>query len=610
MGTRGEQFKLQSTPRGEMPQTPVISINSPSPQGEDRTRHVKFVSYPSSSDLTKKEDEELLQITSGESQRRSVPNIHGPPTTRRAFVGSVGGARRASMFARNYHPSDNVNKPITCIPPILRFRRAAKIVRLLCMVCIACKKSMTFSVSQNNWVALKEALLRESDVSKDQDKEKSKGLNTDDPELTFDLSKFKRASKDHDEMPLKIKELLRKKPKDRTSEENSNIVRNMQKLELFARFPLNVQKRLCSMAWLESFDSNRVIIRGGHRPSCFYFIISGRLVANEEEEGGHTVTTLLKRGDKFGEEELALGEKRRATIMSQDDVELFAVHGDEYRDICLAKGAKDIDSLEICKKNPVFNHWPFKKLIENPGSWTMQNYKPGILIVEDSGRCEWVYVIKSGQCKVVKCLRPKEPEEDPAQIRKIMAKRARDQLVEQIKSNSVSKANADDVSGSGLAPSSTFFTTPLSRPQTFDNPDPAVQASIREAMRAQIATNMGNFPFLSSLYGFNLDQVAYVALEVLGPGDSFGFLAVLPKEQRGSSVSLISCGAEVIQINKKFFQKFADETVYSLINMKFPPFPKQHDILRNLKQSFEWKDYKRRTIQDALGRLYRPLVKP
>ena len=52
------------------------------------------------------------------------------------------------------------------------------------------------------------------------------------------------------------------------------------------------------------------------------------MVANEEEEGGHTVTTLLKRGDKFGEEELALGEKRRATIMSQDNVELFAVHGD------------------------------------------------------------------------------------------------------------------------------------------------------------------------------------------------------------------------------------------------------------------------------------------
>ena len=32
---------------------------------------------------------------------------------------------------------------------------------------------------------------------------------------------------------------------------------------------------------------------------------------------------------------------------------------------------------------------------------------------------------------------------------------------------------------------------------------------------------MANYPFLSSLYGMDLDKIAYVALEVLGPGDSF-----------------------------------------------------------------------------------------
>nr|CAB3262525.1 uncharacterized protein LOC100180193 [Phallusia mammillata] len=553
-----------------------------------------------------------------EVQRRSFPNVHGAtstsPPARSRFHNVANNARRASMFARNYHPSNMIDRKITCIPPLLRFRRAAKVIRLLCMVCIACKKSLTFSVSQNSWVALKEALLRESDVSKDQDNSKSKDLNTDDPELTFDLSKFRRASKDHDEMPIKIKELLRKRPADRTSEEISNIMRSMQKLELFARYPLNVQRRLCSKAWLEDFDANRVVLRNGHRPSCFYFVLSGRLVSNEEEENGHTVTTLLKRGDKFGEEELATDDKRSATVMSQDDVELFVVHGDEYRDICLAKGDKDLSSLEICKKNPVFNHWPIQKLIDNPGSWTMQNYKPGTLIVEDSSRCEWVYIMKSGQSKVVKCLRPREPEDDPARIRKLLARKAREKLIKEIETNNVQTASRmgddGDESRSGLAPSSTFFTTPLSRPQTFDNPDPAVQAAIRDATRVQTAPHLANFPFLSSLYGRQLDQAAYVALEVLGTGDSFGFLAVLPKEQRGASVSLISCGAEVIQINKKFFQKYADETVYSLINMKFPPFPKQHDILKNLKGSFEWEDYKRRTIDDALGRLYRPLVKP
>ena len=44
---------------------------------------------------------------------------------------------------------------------------------------------MTFSVSQNSWVALKEALLRESDVSKEQDKEKSKGKNYSTVYTTF-----------------------------------------------------------------------------------------------------------------------------------------------------------------------------------------------------------------------------------------------------------------------------------------------------------------------------------------------------------------------------------------------------------------------------------------
>lgn len=50
------------------------------------------------------------------------------------------------------------------------------------------------------------------------------------------------------------------------------------------------------------------------------------VVANGEEQG-HMVTTLLKRGDKFGEEEIISLNRRSATVMSQDTVELFVVHG-------------------------------------------------------------------------------------------------------------------------------------------------------------------------------------------------------------------------------------------------------------------------------------------
>lgn len=48
-------------------------------------------------------------------------------------------------------------------------------------------------------------------------------LLTDDPELTFDLNKFRRQSKDADAMPVKIKELLRKDPAERTGDEVANV---------------------------------------------------------------------------------------------------------------------------------------------------------------------------------------------------------------------------------------------------------------------------------------------------------------------------------------------------------------------------------------------------
>ncbi|XP_077974806.1 cyclic nucleotide-binding domain-containing protein 2-like isoform X3 [Styela clava] len=561
----------------------------------------------------KRREKKQVKIKLGDGQRRSIPNLQ--PGMRGKFQATAMSMRRVSMFARNYHPAiEGEGKvEVTFIPPLLRFRRAARVIRILSSVCLACKKNMTFSVAQNNWVALKEALLRESDVSKDQNKEKKKAaLTTDDPELTFDLSKFRRQSKDVDVMPVKIKDLLRKRPGDRTPEEVLNIMRTMQKMEIFARFPLSIQRRLCECAWLQTVEPNRVLLRSGHVGQSVYYVISGRLVANGEEETGHMVTTLLKRGDKFGEEEIISKSKRAATVMSQDTAELFVVYGDDYKDICFAKGSKDISSLSICRKNPVFHHWPLQKLIENPGSWTMQNYKPGTLIVEDSGRCDWVYIIKSGQCKVVKCLKPGEPEEDPARIKKLLARHARQKLLKEIETKNlendidVSEPSEDRISA--VPPSSTFFTTPLSRPQTHGYYDEAATAAIQEAMRQRSQTPMKRSPFLVSLYGPKVNRPVYVALEVLGVGDSFGFLAVLPKDQRGSSVSLISCGSEVIQINKKFFQKFADETVYSLINMKFPPFPKQHEILQNLRQSFMWKDYKRQTLDDALAHLYRPVV--
>ena len=43
----------------------------------------------------------------------------------------------------------------------------------------------------------------------------------------------------------------------------------------------------------------------------------------------------------------------------------------------------------------VFQHFPMRKLMENPGVWTLLSYKYGRLIVKDSNELEWIYIIKS-----------------------------------------------------------------------------------------------------------------------------------------------------------------------------------------------------------------------
>ena len=46
-------------------------------------------------------------------------------------------------------------------------------------------------------------------------------------------------------------------------------------LKDIAGYPVNMQKRLAKVCWYESYGHNRVIVREGHKPRCFYFVFSG-----------------------------------------------------------------------------------------------------------------------------------------------------------------------------------------------------------------------------------------------------------------------------------------------------------------------------------------------
>ena len=43
----------------------------------------------------------------------------------------------------------------------------------------------------------------------------------------------------------------------------------------FAEFPLGMQQEIVKVGWYEKYQAQRVILRQGHRPLNFYFILSG-----------------------------------------------------------------------------------------------------------------------------------------------------------------------------------------------------------------------------------------------------------------------------------------------------------------------------------------------
>jgi len=519
---------------------------------------------------------------------------------------------------------------------LLKFRRKAKLVRILCRVFAICNKDLNKTSSEDNWMALKEKLLRESNAILKEHNLKNKNDENQKVRLnnaTFDVKKFRKIPKTSvASFPASTVEVFSKSPHLRTNGENEQILRTMQKFDLFSRYPLKIQQSFAANGWLEQHQADKIILMKNHPANCIYFVLSGRLVANSKDASGNLATAVLKRGDKFGERDVVSMEMRTSTVVCQDFTRLFAVHKKDYRKILREVATSDNTSLGKCKNHPVFFHWPFIKLQENLYSWNVQNYKEGSLICRDSNNDDWVYMIKSGSCKVVKSLplADAEYEFEGEQFDDDMRRVEQAQFIERIStpvsrgrqqqqpsgrrpasSAKSSRGNQQLTMSSFFAPQTTSnqfgsrpVTSQTNRPMTSHTNRPMTSQTRLTSQSSRPVTRMTNYTnmtsqsyssksFVTSLYGGKPEL--FIALGVLQEGDGFGFRSLLPRKDRGESVCLISSGCEIIRINKKFFKQHADETTQSLIKMKFSHYPSCREILEKLRNRYKWQKFKKKT---------------
>ncbi|CAH1776908.1 unnamed protein product [Owenia fusiformis] len=229
--------------------------------------------------------------------------------------------------------------------------------------------------------------------------------------LAFDPAYFK--AKREVNISNEVKYILSLPPFARTQDQLQTALYGLQHLRSFAEYPLHMQEKLCKVAWFSQVPPKRVIIRQGHTAENFYFILSGQAVVSilevnpKTKEPNMRTATVMRKGMSFGELALLHHSKRTATVVSQDFVQLLAVGRDDFFDIFMSgQGPGEIpEHVKFLKGVEFMKGWPIETLEEHPEQCLFHFFKRGVVVVRDSLNSEWIYVVKSGTCQVMKELK-------------------------------------------------------------------------------------------------------------------------------------------------------------------------------------------------------------
>ncbi|XP_070552938.1 cyclic nucleotide-binding domain-containing protein 2-like isoform X2 [Ptychodera flava] len=531
---------------------------------------------------------------------------------RRRYVRRI----NSTISLTNSESTTDPNDPKADWTPYMRFRRAARVLYLLCTACLAYMKAASASAMKGSWLEVVEKTLQaaEEEARKsgtDTKNSKATIISAANPDLTFDATKYLRFSKREDSIPGKIKEYLRMDIEARSPEIVQNIVRTMQQFEEFAKYPPDIQAQVCKHAWWDKFGRNRVICREGQKPEGLYIVISGKLTENTS----NGQTFVLKKGDKFGESDLMRGSNRRSTVMTKGDVELFCLHGQDYDDIFNTKLDLTPEAcLEYLREFPVFKAWPgLDLLLDAPSTvWGFQNYRPGQVIVPDSRENEYIYIVKSGKCDVLKKLVPRVCCIDRSKTLYRDYKKAEGAVEIQNKhKDSETKLSEKEsaifvTSIKSKKKIENFRLAPVPRQSISAMPEDVLERrkKLKPGMFVKIPRKMlQNYGVNGSLRrGSEANIPSCVKLSELLAGDCFGVYTVLPGAV-DVGVSLVSRGAEAIRISKAFFMKHADEPALTQIKMRYEPYPSQDKVLEELDISNQWEEYKHLEFKRTLEML-------
>ena len=184
-----------------------------------------------------------------------------------------------------------------------------------------------------------------------------------------------------------------------------------------ASLPNEMQIKIFKKCWLEVFEPKRVVIRQGHSPAAFYFIISGSLVVTNLPEDSKTSYTIcfLDPGQSFGELALLSRSLRTSTVITRNRVELlvigkddfYRVFGSEKTELLLLNTEKskttreytevdpgELSNIHFLKRLKFLKGWSFDSLAKNTTQLLFSYFPRGQVLVRHGNSSKYVYIVK------------------------------------------------------------------------------------------------------------------------------------------------------------------------------------------------------------------------
>jgi putative ABC transport system ATP-binding protein len=110
----------------------------------------------------------------------------------------------------------------------------------------------------------------------------------------------------------------------------------LKKCHLFAALTPRSLTYVADRTRLEMYAPGAVVIRQGDPGDKFYLIRSGSVRVSREDAAGQTTVNTLGRSDFFGETALLTGQRRNATVIAAESLEVYSLSKNDFEAVVLA----------------------------------------------------------------------------------------------------------------------------------------------------------------------------------------------------------------------------------------------------------------------------------